>query len=91
MLIEFIGGGLVSLGLVFAKPSSLGFKTLRTPFTRIYIAGLQLGETPTHSSTIIVSSGSLLWGNPRNLAYGLYVNPSWVSIPTRIAGLHIEI
>jgi len=27
------------------------------------------GVTPTHSSTIIVSSGSLPWGNPRILVF----------------------
>gem|GEM_PF-1920029 len=31
---------------------------------------------------LIDSSGSLLWGNPRLLVYGLHMSPTWISIPT---------
>ena len=61
----------VSLGLISfgVEPSSLGFTALRIPFIGTRIIGLHpLRVTPTHSSSFIVLSGSLLWGNPRILA-----------------------
>jgi hypothetical protein len=54
---------LISSPLPLASPLSGSL------FIGIHIAGLRpLGVTPTHSSTFIEISGSLLWGNPRILA-----------------------
>ena|GEM_PF-3112785 len=50
------------MGLVFSSPLPLASKPSGTLFIGIHVTGLQLGVTSTHSSTFIVSSGSLLWG-----------------------------
>jgi hypothetical protein len=46
------------------SPLPLASKLPGSLFIGIHITGLQLGVTPTHSSTFIEISGSLLWGNP---------------------------
>jgi hypothetical protein len=56
----------VSLGLILLiKPFSSASPPSGSHFIGIHIAGLHPPwATPTHSSTFIASSGSLLWGNP---------------------------
>jgi hypothetical protein len=61
-------------------------------FIGIHIIGLHSPwATPTHSSTFIASSGSLLWGNPCILCFSPLYEPLLGLYPHLHPGLHKKI